>query len=61
MANLTNKELLALEDQLNFEHICQAKYEAAAAETQEQALRSCFDKHARQHKQNFDTLMTFLR
>lgn len=61
MANLTDKELLALEDQLNFEHICQTKYEAAAAETAEPSLQNCFDKHARQHKQNFDTLMTFLQ
>ena len=40
MANLTSKELDALEDQLNFEHTCVCKYQAAAQETTETALRS---------------------
>ena len=35
MANLTSKELDALEDQLNFEHTCVCKYQAAAQETTE--------------------------
>lgn len=61
MANLTSKELMALEDQLGFERTCQAKYEAAAAETQDQELRRRFDQYATTHKQNFDTLLTFLR
>ena len=34
MANLTSKELTALEDQLGFEHTCVCKYQAAAQETQ---------------------------
>lgn len=61
MANLTSKELSALEDQLSFECTCKAKYEAFAAETQDQALRGSYNRYAQQHKQNFDTLLTFLR
>ena len=44
MANLTSKELDALEDQLNFEHTCVCKYQAAAQETTETALRNSFHK-----------------
>jgi hypothetical protein len=61
MANLTTKELSALEDQLNFEHVSVCKYQAAAAETQETTLRDCFNKHAGQHQQSFNTLLTFLK
>lgn len=61
MANLTGKELLALEDQLSFERAFQAKYEAAAAETQDRELQTSFRQYASAHKQNFDTLLTFLR
>ncbi|MEE3395703.1 MAG: spore coat protein [Candidatus Onthomonas sp.] len=61
MANLTTKELSALEDQLSFEHVCVCKYQAAAAETQENTLRDCFNKHAGQHQQSFNTLLTFLK
>lgn len=61
MANLTSKELSALEDQLNFEHVCVCKYQAAAAETQEISLRDCFNQHAGKHQQSFNTLLTFLK
>lgn len=61
MANLTAKELTALEDQLNFEHVCVCKYQACAAETQEKSLRECFNQHAGQHQQSFNTLLTFLK
>ena len=57
MANLTTKELSALEDQLSFEHVCVCKYQAAAAETQENTLRDCFNKHAGQPQQSFHTLL----
>lgn len=61
MANLTCKELDALEDQLDFEHVCVAKYKAAAAETNEKALQNSFNQYANQHQQNFNTLLTFLK
>ena len=53
MANLTSKELDALEDQLNFEHTCVCKYQAA--------LRNSFNQYAGQHQQIFNTLLNFLR
>lgn len=61
MANLTSKELSALEDQLGFEHVCVCKYQAAAAETQEVSLRDCFNQQAGRHQQSFHTLLTFLK
>lgn len=61
MANLTTKELAALEDQLGFEQVCVAKYKAAAAETCDQTLKGCFNQYANQHQQNFNTLLTFLK
>jgi hypothetical protein len=38
MANLSTKELTALQDQLGFEHTCVTKYQAASQETTEAAL-----------------------
>lgn len=61
MANLTSKELSALEDQLGFEQVCVVKYQAAAQETNEQALKTKFEQCANQHQQNFNTLLTFLK
>ena len=61
MANLTSKELTALEDQLGFEHTCICKYQAAAQETGETALRDCFHQYAAQHQQNFRLLLSFLK
>ena len=61
MANLTSKELDALEDQLNFEHTCVCKSQAAAQETTETALRKSFNQYAGQHQQIFNTLLNFLR
>lgn len=61
MANLTTKELTALDDQLGFEQVCTAKYKAAAQETQDTKLKDCFNRCANQHQQNFNTLLTFLK
>jgi hypothetical protein len=61
MANLSTKELTALEDQLGFEHTCMTKYQAASQETTEAALQNCFNRFAMQHQQNFNSLLTFLK
>ena len=61
MANLTTKELSALEDQLGFEHTCVTKYQAASQETTETALQNCYNRFASQHQQNFNTLLGFLK
>ena len=61
MANFTSKELSALEDQLSFEQMCACKYQAAAQETNETALKTCFEQCAAQHRQHFDKLLTYLQ
>lgn len=61
MANLTNKELIGISDQLNFEKVLECKYQTAAQESQDAQLQSKFQSLAGQHKQNFDTLLNFLR
>ena len=58
MANLTSKELDALEDQLNFEHTCVCKYQAAAQETTETALRNSFNQFDLQQPAEFPALST---
>jgi hypothetical protein len=61
MANLSTKELSALQDQLGFEHTCAAKYQAASQETTDSALKNSFNRYAAQHQQNFNTLLNFLK
>lgn len=61
MANLITKELAGLEDQLNFEHMMCAKYKAAASETADAKLKASYKKYETQHKQNFNTLLGYLR
>lgn len=60
MANLTSKELSALEDQLGLEKTVCCKYRAAEQQCTDQELKSCFQKYAQQHKQNYDSLLTYL-
>lgn len=61
MANLTAKELSALEDQLGFEKMLCCKYQDAANSTAETGLKSCYDQCAARHKRNYETLLTFLK
>lgn len=61
MANLTSKELAALEDQLGFEKVLCCKYQAAEQECTEQDLKQSFQKYANQHKQNYDCLLNYLK
>ena len=61
MAKLISKELSALEDQLNFEHLLSAKYTAAAQEASDPKLKTCYKKNASQHQQNFRSLLGYLR
>lgn len=61
MANLITKELAALEDQLNFEHMMCAKYKAASQEAADAKLKTSYKKYATQHEQNFATLLGYLR
>ena len=61
MANLTTKELSALEDQLGFEGMLCCKYQAAAQNAKEVELKTIYEGCAAQHKQNYDTLLNFLK
>lgn len=61
MANLTTKELAALEDQLGFEKMLCCKYQEAAQATTETELKTSYTQYANQHKQNYDTLLGFLK
>lgn len=61
MANLTTKELAALEDQLDFEKMLCCKYQDAAQQTTEAALKNSYNQYASQHKKNYDTLLGFLK
>ena len=61
MANLTEKELSALEDQLNYEQVLIKKYNGYAAIAQDQQIRDVCTQLAARHKQHFDTLMGHLQ
>ena len=61
MANLTTKELAALEDQLVFEKMLCCKYQDAAQQTTETELKNSYNQYANQHRQNYDTLLGFLK
>ena len=61
MSNLSAKELSALEDQLGFERMLCCKYQDVAQATQETELKSTYNQYAAQHKQNYDTLLGFLK
>lgn len=60
MANLSSKELSALEDQLGFEKVLCCKYQAAEQESTDTELKQCFQQYAQQHKQYYDCLLTYL-
>lgn len=61
MPNLTTKELAALEDQLNFEKMVCCKYQEAAKTVTETDLQNCFTQHAKEHKENYENLLGFLK
>ena len=61
MANLTSKELTALEDQIGHEETLVRKYEAMAALCTDPKLASSLTNIANRHRQHFSTLVTFLQ
>lgn len=61
MANLTTKELSALEDQLGFEGMLCCKYQSAAQTSKEAELKTMYEGCAAQHKQNYEVLLGFLK
>ena len=61
MSNLTTKELDGLSDQLDFEKVLCAKYQAAVQETEDPQLKTSFQQYADQHRQNFNCLLNYLK
>lgn len=61
MANLTTKELGALEDQLGFEKVMCCKYQEAMQQCSDQDLKNSYRQYADQHKENYETLLKYLR
>lgn len=61
MANLTTKELGALEDQLGFEKVMCCKYQEAMQQCSDQELKNSYRQYADQHRQNYETLLNYLR
>lgn len=60
MANLTSKELSAIEDQLNCEQMLIKKFKAYAAVATDPQIKASCENMAMRHKQHFDTLMGHL-
>ena len=58
MANLTTKELSALEDQIGYEQVLIKKYRAMACLCTDEKIRADFDSIASRHH---NSLMTFLQ
>ncbi len=61
MPNLTNKELAGISDQLDFEKVLYAKYQAAVQETQDPQLKQSFQEYAEEHRRNFNCLLGYLK
>lgn len=61
MANLTTKELGALEDQLGFEKVMCCKYQEAMQQCSDQELKNSYRQYADQHRQNYETLLNYLK
>ena len=60
MANLTSKELTALEDQIGHEETVIKKYEAMACLCDDQAIQHCLNGIANKHREHYNTLLSFL-
>lgn len=61
MANLTSKELSALEDQLGFEDTLYKKYKAMSVMATDQKLKNEFESIAQKHQQHYNSLVSFLQ
>ena len=59
--NLTLKELMALEDQLNSEQVLIKKYRGYASACQDAELKATCNRIADKHQQHFNTLMGYLQ
>jgi len=58
---LTQKEILQLQDALNHEKICVTKYNNYANQVQDQALKTMFQDLATREQQHVDTITQLLQ
>ena len=61
MANLTSKELTALEDQIGSEQTLVKKYEAMACLCNDTRIQQSFNSIASKHRAHYNTLVNFLK
>jgi len=61
MANLTSKELTALDDQISCEQTLVKKYEAMACLCNDAKIRQDLNNYANKHRAHYNTLVTFLQ
>lgn len=60
MANLTSKELSAIEDQLNIEQVLVKKYRTFATQVQDPQLKTKCEQVAARHQDHFNRLISHL-
>lgn len=61
MANLTSKELTALEDQINYEQVLVKKYRAMSYLCNDAKIKADLEGIATKHQAHYDRLLTFLQ
>ena len=61
MANLTAKELTALEELLGAEQVLIKKYHTMANNCNDNGIKTRYESIATRHQQHFNTLMTHLK
>ncbi|MCX7614933.1 MAG: spore coat protein [Clostridiales bacterium] len=60
MADLTQKELSALEEQLNYEKILIVKYHAMATQCSDPQLKTSLEQIAAKHQGHYEKLFSYL-
>ncbi len=61
MANLTSKELTALEDQLGMEQLLIKKYKSVAGMSSDPQIKAKCEQIASKHQEHFNKLMGHLK
>ena len=60
MANLTSKELTAIEDQLNMEQLMVKKYKSVAATSSDPSIKTKCEQIASKHQEHYKRLLGHL-
>ncbi len=61
MANLTSKEMTALEEQLGSEQVLVAKYRGMAAMCSDAVIKNKLEQIADRHQQHYDRIVGYLK